>query len=90
MLSLGMSKQQCKDKNFGNMKTPIEHLQSRIDEMNAQLERAIMINLNENERDTYFELNRKRDIKRISSEISGYKRAIKILEQDSELTINED
>jgi hypothetical protein len=72
------------------MNSPIDYLESRIEEMTATLQHVIMAKQPEDERCAYFERDKKLNVKAIESEISGYKRAIKILQQDSEFKINED
>lgn len=72
------------------MKGPIEHLESRIEEMNATIQHIVQTNLDEDERDSFFNMHKQRDIKAIESEISGYKRAIRILKQDTGPEVFED
>lgn len=66
------------------MKTPIEHLEQRIEEMNKAIQHVIMTQRPDGFTCAFFERDKKRDIAKIESEIAGYKTAIRILKQDSE------
>lgn len=72
------------------MKDPIEHLESRIEEMNATIQHIVQTKLADDERDSFFKMHKERDIKAIESEINGYKRAIRILMQDTGPEVFED
>jgi prefoldin subunit 5 len=73
------------------MKSAIEHLQSRIEEMNGTIQHIAKQRTPDSELRVSFDLEKNRNIKEIERQIRGYRKAIRILNQDIGIqTINED
>lgn len=70
------------------MESPIVYLQRRIDQMEAEIDRINNIFNDTEEICDLFYIQKRQNIKEIQGLISGHKRAIKILKQDTGKDIN--
>lgn len=72
------------------MKSPIEHLESRIEEMNDTIQHIVTRRTGDSEERVLFDKEKKRDVREIESQIKGYRKAIRILKQDIGIETIED